>query len=628
MRIVLSPGFGPAATVERFPSDGEDEVLAVPLKPTYEETIAQLPDGGKPDLFVFRHLETYPAPVGLEEADCPVAGVIGDWNLGGQAIQLIAPAFDLLLIDQNGCRVLRHLGFENARYAALWGYKPDIHRRLPDVERDLDVVMIGNLNPWIQRERARWIARVAQLSPRYQVVLVEGVTGEDHTRLLNRAKIVFNHSIRGEMNARAFEAPAAGALMFYELGNDEVGQFLVDGEECVLYDDDNLEELLDYYLSHDAERQRIAEAGWRKVQGRSYPNDVVARIVAAAKAGLAEQPVSRRSDFRALPAADRRLRYCDQWLTGMAWPEPLERILREISAERPTDPGVGTRLACLLTLSPGDRSQQREKALAVAREVFARDPDNVLAIVNLVRLETQAGDAEQRLLHAAEVLQSGAPLPGLADPHVRYPGWAPFDVELEKAWYRHRRGSAGWTEELRSLLLWSVLEALSDLAYFTGRPDVALARAQAATAVRPDMGTTHFRLGRCLQAVGRLEEAAAEYREALRDTPLSRDVWLGLLGVLRQLRWYTEFDHTLQAARNIATACPPYAKWHTDLDDAARACAAERSNVIPQRPPTGDMARLWHAPPLPPQRERAGVREALAAAERESQPATGAAAHG
>src|SRR5438132_3738527 len=105
---------------------------------------------------------------------------------------------------------------------------------------------------------------------------------------MRRARIVFNRSVRGECNKRAFEAAAAGALLFQEAENREVREYFgetnhrgaestearssteQDCGECVLYDEGSLEELLEYYLAHEDERKAIAEAGRRRVAEYSF----------------------------------------------------------------------------------------------------------------------------------------------------------------------------------------------------------------------------------------------------------------------------------------------------------------------------------------------------------------------
>ena len=57
---------------------------------------------------------------------------------------------------------------------------------------------------------------MARLSGHRRVVIKQGVFGDKYRKLLSRARIVFNRSIRGECNKRVFEGAAGGALLFQE----------------------------------------------------------------------------------------------------------------------------------------------------------------------------------------------------------------------------------------------------------------------------------------------------------------------------------------------------------------------------------------------------------------------------
>jgi len=92
------------------------------------------------------------------------------------------------------------------------------------------------------------------------------VHGDGYGRFLNRCRIGWNRSIRGEMNLRAFEVPACGALLLMERDNLEIADFFVPGEECVLYGDDDFEAIAGELLADRARCERIAAAGHRRVQ--------------------------------------------------------------------------------------------------------------------------------------------------------------------------------------------------------------------------------------------------------------------------------------------------------------------------------------------------------------------------
>ncbi|HLJ56276.1 MAG TPA: glycosyltransferase, partial [Chthonomonadaceae bacterium] len=270
MRVVITPFNRMSdATLCVVRAAGHEVICTGVEAGSYAEIEQQHPAGWSPDVLLFWSPEYHPIPRDLESAPCFKVGVYGDWNLGGQAVQQSAAMFDLLFADPNGAERLRALGFTSVVSAPLWSFDPDLHRCIPGIERDIDILMIGNLNPDIQHDRGRWLARIARLSRRFRVLVTSGVFGEEYVRLMNRARIVFNRSIRGEINMRAYEAPACGALLFNERENRAIGELYGDRRECVLYGEDDLEDLLDYYLTHEDERAAIADAGRARVQSET-----------------------------------------------------------------------------------------------------------------------------------------------------------------------------------------------------------------------------------------------------------------------------------------------------------------------------------------------------------------------
>lgn len=70
-----------------------------------------------------------------------------------------------------------------------------------------------------------------------------------------------------QVRLRDFEAPMSGAFYMVEY-MDELQEFFEDGKEIVCYHDKHdLAEKAKFYLSHDAERERIRWAGHRRAVG-------------------------------------------------------------------------------------------------------------------------------------------------------------------------------------------------------------------------------------------------------------------------------------------------------------------------------------------------------------------------
>ena len=87
-----------------------------------------------------------------------------------------------------------------------------------------------------------------------------------HTRIgetYRSSKLVFNYAIRNDINMRVFEALGAGrCLLTNAIRDNGFEELFRDREHLVVYHSpQELWELLDYYLTHDEEREAIARRG-------------------------------------------------------------------------------------------------------------------------------------------------------------------------------------------------------------------------------------------------------------------------------------------------------------------------------------------------------------------------------
>jgi glycosyltransferase involved in cell wall biosynthesis len=88
---------------------------------------------------------------------------------------------------------------------------------------------------------------------------------ENAARKFAESKIVFNISMLDDINMRTFETMATGSFL---LTNwiPTIEEMFEDGKHLVLYR--SLDEMVDkakYYLAHDSEREKIAQAGYEEV---------------------------------------------------------------------------------------------------------------------------------------------------------------------------------------------------------------------------------------------------------------------------------------------------------------------------------------------------------------------------
>ena len=297
MRDVELLTFGPADRMDvegvHYPFD----VAFDPSRGSWRELAARLPAGFTPDILLLYWPDQEPLPADLEDCPWQVVGVISDYNLSLPYIAGLWPFFDVLLCDRAGQDLFTALTFADVRYWNQYAHKRPFHRRFDDAPaRTLDLGFAGNLNPAVQRERAPWYDRLRHLAAQGVGVEVRNdVRGAAYGRFLNRCRIGWNRSIRGEANLRTFEVPACGALLLQERGNLEIAEFFEPGAECVLYGNDDFEAVVLELLGDPRRLDRIAAAGHRRVQEHRFGNRLtqLARLLQQRGPG---RPPSTRAD--------------------------------------------------------------------------------------------------------------------------------------------------------------------------------------------------------------------------------------------------------------------------------------------------------------------------------------------
>lgn len=358
-----------------------------PSTGSIDELFAKLPRNFYPDLILFYWPDQDPLPKGFEH--CPVTsiGLISDYNLSLPYISGLWPFFDILICDHSAVDLFRNISYPDVRAFCQFSFKASSHRIHPGIDRDLDVAFAGNLNPMVQQQRQPWIDRLRELPKQgISCELRDDIFGVDYGRFLNRARIGFNHSIRSEMNLRAFEVPACGALLFMESSNQEVREFLEPGEEVVLYDEDNFTDLLREYLTDHQRRNAIARAGHERIQQYNMGRRIPALLHLLAEPGPGRPPASP-FDL----ALGRGTAMLGTWSAG-ATAHPDLLMANRLAPEDPR-PLNALALSVLRTDLP-DRVQQAAKLFARAAELA---PSYLPAVTNLAHLfERAERPAEQQ----------------------------------------------------------------------------------------------------------------------------------------------------------------------------------------------------------------------------------------
>jgi predicted AlkP superfamily phosphohydrolase/phosphomutase len=197
-----------------------------------------------------------------------------------------AHAFDTVYsFDRSALDEYRKFGVHDARWLPL-AMSPAVHRKL-FLPKEQDVVFVGNVYP----NRAALLER---LQKRFNVLVTKAYMDE-MVRLFNQAKIVLNLGIGSTgIQSRVFEALGCGSFLLTNEIPDDTRLF-EDRKHLAYFNDDNIEELIEYYLHHDEERESIALAGYRKAHAEHTYEHRVEQLI---KEQIAEARPEQREEIQ------------------------------------------------------------------------------------------------------------------------------------------------------------------------------------------------------------------------------------------------------------------------------------------------------------------------------------------
>ena len=130
---------------------------------------------------------------------------------------------------------------------------PQIHGKA-EVPKQLDLAFVGNNCPG-ERERL-----LEEIQKRYPNSFIGRRTHLEMAQIYSASRLVFNRSVKNDVNMRVFEAVCSGSLLITnDLSDNGLSQLFQDGVHLATYScDEELFDKIAYYLKHDEVRERIA----------------------------------------------------------------------------------------------------------------------------------------------------------------------------------------------------------------------------------------------------------------------------------------------------------------------------------------------------------------------------------
>jgi O-antigen biosynthesis protein len=161
--------------------------------------------------------------------------------------------------QRDGAESLRRAGIEQAQWLPL-ACDSELHSP-QDVAKQYDIAFVGNLLPGPRTNLVRLIQQ------QFRNSFVGNAYFADMARVYSASRVVFNRSVKNDVNMRVFEALACGSLLVTnDLSDNGQAELFRDGIHLVTYrDGDELIDKLRYYLRKPDLCERIARAGRTEV---------------------------------------------------------------------------------------------------------------------------------------------------------------------------------------------------------------------------------------------------------------------------------------------------------------------------------------------------------------------------
>lgn len=238
------------------------------------EIISRFPDGFEADLFWDNQVEgQHLVPLGLEETSFPC--LVGFTHMFQfTQIKNFIEIFDgFVPLSREFVKLLRQATNKpilDIPFGLSWASMRDFIEPRWDKEVDLSITLGGTVDPVYEDYRHKIVefGHNFQKKYPYNVVISSNLDKLGYIELLKKSKISVNVvSVNGPYNYRTCEIMSSGTLLFqltnehYQISTN-ITDYLEDGKHLVVFDFDDLEEKLLYYLEHDNECETIARQGF------------------------------------------------------------------------------------------------------------------------------------------------------------------------------------------------------------------------------------------------------------------------------------------------------------------------------------------------------------------------------
>jgi len=260
------------------------DVVAPDAPVALDAVLRTLPRGFAPDLVLFGDDCLLLRVLGLEAAPCPTVMLSIDAHHNAGWHGPLSAAFDAACVAQRDyLDAYRGFGSPAVHWLPCWA--PDDAPPPAPAKRHA-VSFVGTLHPRLNPDR---VALMEALRARIPLHLASGAWGE----VFATSRIVLNQTVKGDLNARVFEAMACGALLLTERTANGLFALFREGEHLVTYPRGDVEAVVAAvrrWLGDEPGRAAIAARGHAEVRARHLESHRAAALLAHAGAAPARRP--------------------------------------------------------------------------------------------------------------------------------------------------------------------------------------------------------------------------------------------------------------------------------------------------------------------------------------------------
>lgn len=500
--------------------------------------------------------------------------ILGDWNLNFSIFLQNIDKFSIVFCDGVGSRYLegkippKVIGVPIFALYVNVGIKDDVASVLKS--KKIDVLFIGNLNPGIHEKRNRLLKRILTLPENYKVVVASGLYNEDiYSHLLSSSKIIFNFSVRREMNMRVFEALKTAACLFLEDGNIETWEYLEKFKDAVPYTEDNFAELITRYLQNDDERERVTISGYERIKDIS--KSVIYKRIWNELAGEAHPSrdssdvFSKISSFRSfvnhlfnfpICINEQNLNFAESWCLSLA--NDVSKDIR---------PSLLSDLSFLFLIAAIKMDEQRkqliEKSMRYLISALAFEPGSLLYWYNMLFLNYSSNDMNDFKRSCSHFFKTLLEVPlndsmkdvrGFPQPFCPFifTHYTVFKSYIDQMWFEHFSDTDALRKEISKALSAQVYVFLANFALANEDYKEAENFCMRSMELFPEFSQLYYLLGKIKMRKGEFKDSASIYLKAYEMDPFFFGNWVEVLSSLILAGDKDKFNDVLKEMKRMS----------------------------------------------------------------------------